>query len=278
MDSVLSQPIISEVHHRTDPVREDFHHHLEYEIIYIVDGAIEIEINRKVYQASNNTLILITNLDNHSVHQLTPQYNRFFITLNTPVTDTYIRNPFLLNLLKNHTDDFQHCINVAPIQDVILDIFNKLLRCSSDDILNNELVGCYLSELLIHISRIQPRQFEAESNTWKSRILNIQTYLDVHYREKIRISDLCQEFFISNSCLSHQFSELTGYSPKQYLTMVRLKNAAIEIHDSADSINEIAMRCGFSDLNNFIKLFKRFYGCTPSQFRPGNMEAGGVIL
>ena len=278
MDSVLSQPIISEVHHRTDPVREDFHHHLEYEIIYIVDGAIEIEINRKVYQASNNTLILITNLDNHSVHQLTPQYNRFFITLNTPVTDTYIRNPFLLNLLKNHTDDFQHCINVAPIQDVILDIFNKLLRCSSDDILNNELVGCYLSELLIHISRIQPRQFEAESNTWKSRILNIQTYLDVHYREKIRISDLCQEFFISNSCLSHQFSALTGYSPKQYLTMVRLKNAAIEIHDSADSINEIAMRCGFSDLNNFIKLFKRFYGCTPSQFRPGNMEAGGVIL
>lgn len=278
MDSVLSQPIISEVHHRTDPVREDFHHHLEYEIIYIVDGAIEIEINRKVYQASNNTLILITNLDNHSVHQLTPQYNRFFITLNTPVTDTYIRNPFLLNLLKNHTDDFQHCINVAPIQDVILDIFNKLLRCSSDYILNNELVGCYLSELLIHVCRIQPRQFESEANTWKSRILNIQTYLDVHYREKIRIGDLCQEFFISNSCLSHQFSALTGYSPKQYLTMVRLKNAAIEIHDSADSINEIAMRCGFSDLNNFIKLFKRFYGCTPSQFRPGNMEAGGVIL
>lgn len=272
MNSFPSGPMISEVHYCTEPVREDFHHHLEYELIYIMDGVIEIEINKRIYRASNDTLILITNLDNHSVRQLSSRYERFYITLNTPVTDTFIRNPLLLNMLKNHKEGFQNCIDVAPIRDLTLDIFKKLLRCTNNDILNNELVGCYLSELLIHVCRIQSQPFEYETNGWKSRILNIQTYLDIHHREKIRISDICQKFFISNSCLSHQFSELTGYSPKQYLTMVRLKNAAIEIHDSEDSINEIAIRCGFSDLNNFIKQFKRFYGCVPSRFRPGKMK------
>lgn len=273
MNSLLTQPIISEVHHCTDPVREDFHYHLEYELIYVIDGTIEIEINKQIYRASNDTLIFITNLDNHSVRQISPKYERCYITLNPPVTDTFIRNPFLLNMLKNHTEGFSHCIDVTPIRSIVQDIFGKLLQCHDHDILTNELVSCYISELLIHICRLQPQPFEYESNTWKSRILNIQTYLDVHYKEKIYIRDICQKFYVSNSCLTHQFSSLTSYSPKQYLTMVRLKNAAIEIHNSSRSINEIAIDCGFSDLNNFIKQFKRAYGCTPSQFRLNSIPA-----
>lgn len=274
MNNYLEQSMVAEVRHCTAPVREDFHYHLEYELIYIVDGLVEIEINKKLYRVSNDTLVFITSLDNHSVHQLSGRYERYYITLNTSITDAFIHSPFLLNMLKNHTKDFQHCVDVSPIRDTVQEIFNKLLNCCRNDMLNNELVGCYISELLIHVCRLQPQWFKYETSAWKSRILNIQTYLDIHYREKIKISDICQEFYISSSCLTHQFSELTGYSPKQYLTMIRLKEAAIEIHNSEDSISEIVMRCGFSDLNNFMKQFKRFYGCTPSQFRPNNISTG----
>lgn len=270
MRTFITDPIIAEIQHSSDPVREDFHHHLEYELIYVTDGTIEIEINKKVYRVSNNTLIFITNLDNHSVHQISNEYHRYYVMLNTPPTDAFVRNPFLLNMLKNHPDDFQHCVDVSSIRDVVQSIFEKLLHCQANEMFSNELVGCYISELLINVCRLHPYQFEYESSTWKTRILNIQTYIDTHYQEKLRISDICQQFYISNSCLTHQFTELTGYSPKQYLTMVRLKNAAISIHDSKRSISDIAISCGFSDLNNFIKQFKRFYGCSPSQFRALN--------
>lgn len=278
MNMLLSQPIISEVRRYNAPMHDHFHHHLEYELIYVISGTIEIEINKKLYRAGDDTLIFIASLDNHSVRQLTAEYDRCYIMFNTAVTDTFIRNPFLLNMLKNHTDDFQHCIDVSPIRDTVVDIFSKLLRCSDGDLLNNELVACYLNELLIRVCRLRPQQFAYDANPWKSRILSIQTYIDSHYREKLRISDLCQQFFISNSCLSHQFTELTGYSPKQYLTMVRLKNAAIEIHNTDRSINEICIGCGFSDLNNFNRQFKRFYGCTPGQFRPVRTQTGGIDL
>lgn len=272
MDSFITQPIITEVQHRTDSVREDFHQHLEYELIYIIDGTIDIEINHKIYRVSNDTLILIANLDNHAVHQISANYDRCYIMLNTSVTDTFIRNPFLLNMLKNHTDGFQHCIDVSAIRETVRDIFKRLLAYQPAEMLENELIASYISELLIHVSRLNPQQFKYETSAWKNRILNIQTYLDTHYREKVRISDICQKFYISNSCLAHQFNELTGSSPKQYLTMVRLKSASIEIHNSERSINEIAMNCGFSDINNFIKQFKRYYGCSPSQLRSKNIS------
>lgn len=267
MDSFFARPIISEVRHCTEPVREDFHYHLEYELIYIIKGTIEIEINKKIYKPSDGTLIFITNLDNHSVRQLSAEYDRYYVMLSTVPTDTFVRNPFLLNMLKNHTETFHHCIDVSPIHGVICEIFENLIRYQSDDILTNELISAYISQLLIHVCRLHPQQFAFDSHTWKHRILNIQTYLDIHYREKIRINEICQKYFLSSSCLAHQFTALTGYSPKQYLTMVRLKNAAIEIHNSERPISDIAMDCGFTDVNNFIKQFKRLYNCTPGQFR-----------
>ena len=262
----LSTHIISDVQYCTSPVRNDFHHHNEYELIFVLEGTIEIEINNNRYQASDNTLILITNLENHSVHQLSTIYRRYYVTLHTIPTDAFIHNYELLNLLKNHTGDFSHCIDVTDIKNVLTELFEKLLTCNLEDKFSNELIGCYLSELLIHVIRKQSPS-PIGMNTWKRRILNIQAYIDIHYREKLRIEEICRLFFISTSCLSHQFKELTGYSPKQYLTAVRMKSAAIKIHDTNLPIYDIAAECGFSDINNFVKQFKAIYGCTPGKFR-----------
>lgn len=269
MSSGISDPIISEIQYCEECVRDDVHQHNEYEIIYVLEGEVDITINNVTHHVCDQTLVFLTNLENHSVRQITQVYRRYFVTLHTVPTDAFIRNPDILSVLKNHTS-LPNCIDVSGISPTITGIFEKLLAYDCSEPFANELASIYITELLIHVLRMIPRQADSVSSACKQRILNVQTYLDIHYRENIRIDTLSKQFYISQYHLSHQFKELTGYSPKQYLTMVRLKNAAVMLTATKASLIEVAAACGFSDINNFIKQFRRIYGCTPSSFRPKN--------
>lgn len=268
----FDQFMISSAVYSTGKVRNDFHHHNEYEILFVEDGCVELQVGQKSYTAGPNSLILLANLEQHSLSSHSDVYSRYCVTLHVPVTDSMIQNPDLLNLLKNHSDTFVHCLNVAPIRESISDIFRRLVRCRADEPYGNDLAACYITELLICLSRLYPQLQEQTATTCRSRILAVQKHLDQHFAEPLRIAEICSRYYISPHYLSHQFKNLTGYSPKQYLTLLRLKHAAIEIHDTSDSISEIAFGCGFSDINNFCKQFKREYGCTPSAFRDKKEE------
>ena len=260
--------MISSAFYSTGPVRNDFHFHNEYELFFVEDGAVEIRIGDKHYTARKNDLILLANLERHSLRQCGGRYHRYCISLHAAIVDAYIQNADLLNLLKNHSASFCHCLDMTPMRENVLEIIQKLLACDPNAPYANELVACLLSELLIYVSRLHPESRGVNLNeTCRSRILAVQKYLGEHYREEIRIGEICKQYYMSNYYLSHHFKAMTGYSPRQYLTLVRLKHAAMLIHETSMSLREIADFCGFSDINNFCKQFKREYNCPPGAFR-----------
>ena len=53
----------------------------------------------------------------------------------------------------------------------------------------------------------------------------------------------------------------------EYLVLLRLKSAALELLSTQDSITEIALRNGFSDSNYFKDAFKKMYGVSPRAYR-----------
>ncbi|MBR5157774.1 MAG: helix-turn-helix transcriptional regulator [Clostridia bacterium] len=167
------------------------------------------------------------------------------MTLNPVLLDPYIHNSDLLGMLKNHNSDFIHCINCESISGTVCELFERLVKSDSKKPYANELFACYITELLINTYRTKPDNFYIPEFPCKDTILKIQKYLDTHFYKDIKIADIGKQFLISNCYLSHKFKELTGFSPKQYLTSVRLKNAAYMLYHTNDTVNKIAAACGF---------------------------------
>ena len=100
-------------------------------------------------------------------------------------------------------------------------------------------------------------------------------FIRTNYHLNITNNDIAQAGFISPYYLNKRFKEVVGETPIQYLTKVRLKNAMAMLQSTDDTIDVIARRCGFQNANYFTKVFKKYLGVTPSDFRK---QGATVIL
>jgi AraC family transcriptional regulator len=73
---------------------------------------------------------------------------------------------------------------------------------------------------------------------------------------------------------SRLFSEAEGVPPARYLLRLRMEQAARLLRLEPDPIKVVAQRCGFDDPNYFTKVFRRFFGVGPRDFRTSGMFAG----
>lgn len=247
-------------------VQKDIHFHNEYELIFVKKGHVKVTAGDARYTAHENHLILISNLEQHSVQNLDEVYERYCVTLDVSTADLYLGHTRLLSLLKNHPQGFSHVIDVTPFQDTVLRIFQNIVSYKEGDF-SNELIMSCITELLALTCRYYPDWFSSHPTSAEEKILKVQQYIDMHYKEPLKIDELAKCFFISSCYLSHKFKELTGLSPKQYLSSVRLKNASVLLLTSDLSVSEIAESVGFSDHSNFIKSFKKIYQVLPKDFR-----------
>lgn len=92
-------------------------------------------------------------------------------------------------------------------------------------------------------------------------------YMQMHFREKIRISQLAEKIGISRSYLTKLMQTHYGLSPQEFLIKVRMENAAHFLNHTDDSIREIAADVGYDDALAFSKAFRQYYDVSPSGFR-----------
>ena len=71
---------------------------------------------------------------------------------------------------------------------------------------------------------------------------------------------------------------MLGVSPQEYLLGFKLARA-LELMEGTDlSVTEIMYSCGFNDLSNFSKQFKKAYGCPPASYRRAGQHGGSRTI
>ena len=79
------------------------------------------------------------------------------------------------------------------------------------------------------------------------------------------------------SSLSRFFKFRAGKTVSEYIIDIRLGCASRLLVDTTNSITEICYDCGFNNLSNFNRIFKKKKGCTPKEFRE-NFRKTKVII
>ncbi len=99
------------------------------------------------------------------------------------------------------------------------------------------------------------------------RILKVKNFISKNYQDEIRLPQLSDIAGMSPSAFSRFFKLHTGRNLTEYIIDIRLGAASRMLVDTAQSVSEISFKCGFNNLSNFNRIFKKKKGCSPTEFR-----------
>ena len=99
------------------------------------------------------------------------------------------------------------------------------------------------------------------------RVQKVKDYIDANFRDDIRLQTLSDLASMTPTAFSRFFKLRTNKSISEYIIDVRLGHAARLLADSTMAVVEICYRCGFNNISNFNRIFKKRKGCTPTEFR-----------
>lgn len=99
------------------------------------------------------------------------------------------------------------------------------------------------------------------------RVLKVQQYISEHFQDEIHLNQLASIVGMTPTAFSRFFKQRTGKKLSDYVIDIRLGHASRLLVDTTMSVAEICYDCGFNNLSNFNRIFKRKKNCSPSEFR-----------
>jgi AraC-like DNA-binding protein len=97
-------------------------------------------------------------------------------------------------------------------------------------------------------------------------VRRVKNYISSSYMQELRVEKIAAELCLDRRYLSRLFKEKTGLTVQDYITSVRMEEAR-RLLSLGISVAEAARMCGYSDVTNFSKAFKRLHGQSPAHWR-----------
>jgi AraC family transcriptional regulator, melibiose operon regulatory protein len=104
-------------------------------------------------------------------------------------------------------------------------------------------------------------------------IKKVVAYLQANYAEDISLGAAASEVNMTPAYFSRFFKKQTGETFCWYLSKIRAYHASVSLSDTARSVTDIALDCGFLNVKAFIESFRKIYGETPARWRRDHIPA-----
>lgn len=105
------------------------------------------------------------------------------------------------------------------------------------------------------------------NNKYIDKIMPVLSYIDIHYAEPINLESVSEAMNMNPSYFCRVFKKSTNSTFTEYLNFVRVLKSEKKLTNRSESISDIAMNVGFASVSYFNRVFKRFKGISPSDYR-----------
>jgi AraC-like DNA-binding protein len=245
------------------------HWHNAIELLYIEKNDFIVYVNSKKIFLKEKDIIFIPSGVIHEFQCVTTTGTRYFV--NFEITE--------LNFVGNIKSFPGNVRVIKPEEEGLYQAVKKQI----DRILREQqspgptspfYYVARLIDILILIGKNTQATYYAENlPDNKKKVLGFEKinktfeYIEKHYKENIRLTDIANAAGFSEYYFSRIFKDITEKSFHQYLNEFRIKKAISLLDNENISISQAANESGFSSIATFDRLFKQIIGCTPQEYR-----------
>lgn len=131
------------------------------------------------------------------------------------------------------------------------------------------IIMSLLCELLVLDSRLSEplAKINCPADPKLARIKPALDYIFTHPTNRVSINELAEKCHISVSQMRSYFYDVTGRTPKEYITAAKIHHAEMLLTTTDMSVLEIALEIGFGDVSSFYRAFTTADGISPTEFR-----------
>ena len=175
--------------------------------------------------------------------------------------------PDEISLLGVDNDELICNISDPPISSIELEVEKGgyALGRKLHQQINKEISGPF--NVVINPIRIELRQSTEKYNIDDPYVLKMVKYIEAHAEQELRIEYLASQIPLSRRNLELKFKRAMGTSIYQYVLRCRVNRLANLLLSTNRSLADIADESGFRDYNNVSRIFRKFMGCSPLEYR-----------
>ncbi len=228
----------------------DSHCHTNFEIICILEGDITVTVEGRKFHLSNNQIIILPPMCFHTISSNScMRYRRITGLFEKTEIPEEIYGRLFCDLQENPV------ITHADIPNILNQLWYSIDKSYCEPLQKSLLVQIFY----IALQKVNPVCAKEPSG----QILAILEYIDANICKPITLEDISKNTYISQSTISHKFIREMKTTVKQYILQKKMAYAD-DLIQSGENPTEVSLRIGYGNYSNFYRIYKKFYGKSPS--------------